>query len=529
MTTKFEKYLYKAIKDDPLYELILRDHINQTFSFKNRLENKEQLIVFLKRMIPKMKKCLNKSDDVFNLLPDKIKSELNFMLDDNKYMRVLEYFNKLITPTMNEQKGRGEVFTPFWFIDQMLNDIAEEVWYNPYKKWLDPSNGIGNFPVRIFMRLMETLKNYKDEKLDLTDEENRRKHILENMIYVIELDKKNCFLYKILLGHRGRYKLNIFIGDSLSKNLFQELKKKWGIDFFDIIVGNPPYSTDPSKQNTAPLYNLFIEKFIDKCEHFTFVVPSRWFIGGKGLGKFRKFMLKRKDIKILKHWDNSKDIFGRHVSIEGGVSYFVKDSNYRGLCNFNNIPYNLNNYDFIVKPKYIKFIKRLENYKKLSELYKGRYFGIETNNKNLVDKKIDEEYRICYVSLKQSKDRKKYIKKKFPEKKLDFINKWKVITARANGKKPNFGYKMIGKPNEVHTGSYISFEVNNEKEAESLLSYMNTKFCNFMLSAKKISQDISEKTCQFIPLIPLDRKWNDEDVYKYFNFTDNEIKIIDNN
>ena len=58
MTTKFEKYLYIAIKDDPLYELILRDHINKTFSFKNRLENKEQLIVFLKRMIPKMKNFL---------------------------------------------------------------------------------------------------------------------------------------------------------------------------------------------------------------------------------------------------------------------------------------------------------------------------------------------------------------------------------------------------------------------------------------------------------------------------------------
>jgi len=47
-----------------------------------------------------------------------------------------------------------------------------------------------------------------------------------------------------------------------------------------------------------------------------------------------------------------------------------------------------------------------------------------------------------------------------------------------------------------------------------------------MLSLRKISQDISEATCKWIPLPLLDREWNDEEVYKYFKLLDDEIKLI---
>ena len=49
---------------------------------------------------------------------------------------------------------------------------------------------------------------------------------------------------------------------------------------------------------------------------------------------------------------------------------------------------------------------------------------------------------------------------------------------------PKFGETFIGKSHEVHTGSYISFRVKNEDEAKSLLSYLDTKFANHMLSIR---------------------------------------------
>ena len=54
-------------------------------------------------------------------------------------------------------------------------------------------------------------------------------------------------------------------------------------DFFDYkflsnkkyaVIGNPPYSTDPSKQNTTPLYNIFTEEYIDKCKYLLYLIFS---------------------------------------------------------------------------------------------------------------------------------------------------------------------------------------------------------------------------------------------------------------
>jgi hypothetical protein len=136
------------------------------------------------------------------------------------------------------------------------------------------------------------------------------------------------------------------------------------------------------------------------------------------------------------------------------------------------------------------------------------YFKYRTN-----DSRLKNNGKIkCYVSLQKSSDRCKYIDN------YDFNETntfWKVITARANGKNPNFGAKFVGNPTEIYTDSYISFRVNNEDEAKSLLSYLETTFANHMLSIRKISQDISENTCKWIPLVPLDRVWTDDKVCEY--------------
>ena len=45
-----------------------------------------------------------------------------------------------------------------------------------------------------------------------------------------------------------------------------------------------------------------------------------------------------------------------------------------------------------------------------------------------------------------------------------------------------------------------------------------------MLSLRKHSQDISENTCKWIPLPPLNKEWTDDEVYKHFNLL--YIKLI---
>jgi hypothetical protein len=113
----------------------------------------------------------------------------------------------------------------------------------------------------------------------------------------------------------------------------------------------------------------------------------------------------------------------------------------------------------------------------------------------------------------KSKDRCKYIDN------YGFNNEntfWKVITPEAAHKAfSGFGELFIGKPNEIHSGSYISFRVNSEDEANSLHSYLQTKFATHILSIRKISQHIHKDTCKWILLVPLDRIWTDDLVCEY--------------
>ena len=421
---------------------------------------------------------------------------------------------KHFIPTEEERQRNGEVSTPAKIVDKMLvhsqNHVANGFW-NSLQKTFDPCCGKGNIVLGLFDMHYNGLKNA------IPDEIERCHKIVTECIYYADISALNVFITTELLKcHIQSYcglddidwQFNSHVGDTLELNV----EEKWpGVKLTEMFIAcNPPYSTDPKKHESKPLYDKFIMKYIP-AKYVLFIVPSRWFVGGKGLDTFRKDMLKRRDIVFIEHEDDSQKMFGKTVDIEGGINYFLKSDQHNGDCLFNGESYNLSKYDCIIKPKYHAIIDKVNALKSLAQLYAGRCFGIETNDEDRLKNTGSVK---CYVSLKKSKDRCKYLDSyEFTEKNTF----WKVITAEANGSAPNFGVKFIGKPNEVHTGSYISFKVKNEDEAKSLLSYLETKFTNHMLSIRKISQHINGDVCKWIPLVPLDKIWNDDLVCEYLN------------
>jgi site-specific DNA-methyltransferase (adenine-specific) len=75
--------------------------------------------------------------------------------------------------------GNDEVFTPRKTADMMLDSLPEEVWHNPNYKWLNPATKNGIFEREIAIRLDKGLEEV------IPNVEQRRKHILQNMIYSI--------------------------------------------------------------------------------------------------------------------------------------------------------------------------------------------------------------------------------------------------------------------------------------------------------------------------------------------------------
>lgn len=444
---------------------------------------------------------------------DGVRTQMQGILDDP--VKLIEFLGVHLKPKELEKKVRGEVFTPVWFVNEMLDALEKvnpEIWTNPSNKFLDPANGIGNYPAMVFQRLMTGLET------SIPSVGERKKHILENMLYMCELDAKNAEVSRKLFDPDGIYKLNLYIGNALEV----DVSSMWGLDMNDVyVIGNPPYNTERTRSGCSPLYHKFIEKFIDNCRMLTFVVPSRWFSGGKGLDKFRKMMLSRNDIRIIKHYDDETDVFGNTVSIKGGVNYFLKDSKYTGLCTFNDVNIALDKFDVLVDSKYTSILSKVTEYTSIETIYIGRAFSIESNDKRLSD---DSRDIMCYVS--QQKGFRKYINKEYIKKDYNF---WKVITTEAAHKHGSgFGNIFIGTPNEVHTGSYISFKVKSRDEADSLVSYMKTKLPNILLGLRKSSQHVNGNTCKWIPLPPLDRTWDDKSVNEFFKLTEEEIRLVEN-
>jgi site-specific DNA-methyltransferase (adenine-specific) len=433
-----------------------------------------------------------------------------------------EFIAKYEKVSKLESKLFGEVFTPRQLIDEMLDTIPKEVWKNKDLKWLDPAVGIGNFPAAILDRLMIGLQEI------IPNEDDRRKHILEEMLFMCDISIKNLFLLYKLFDANNEFKLNVYRGSFLEEAFDKHMKEVWGLDGFDVVVGNPPYQSEIfGNKRSKPLYNLFVEDAVKLSKMVLFITPSRWLAGGFGLDPFRKMMFNRIDIKIIKHFSNASELFGNGVEIKGGVSYFLIDKNYIGDVNFDGIYTNFKNYDILVNPKYHNIINKFIDKDSLSSICRSKSFWMNFND-NRLDNAKSFYNKICYVS--KNKGMIKYIKfSDITNSSKKYISLYKIFTPYAAGKTGDlgrFGSKIIGYPGEVCSNTYMTLLLNSEEEAKSLLSYMDTKFCNFLLSLRKNTQNMKPDTLKWIPLVPFDREWTDDKLFEYFNLSEDEINLI---
>jgi SAM-dependent methyltransferase len=191
--------------------------------------------------------------------------------------KLLEFIHGELKPKKKEKKENGEVFTPLSLVNEMLDKLDEaytkengkSIFTELTLKWLDPAVGIGNFPIIVYQRLMKGLK---------MPEEDRRKHILEQMIYSVELNPKNVFIYKkIFCG--DKYKLNIYEGNTLKMDMKKEFKLPPDFIGFDVVMGNPPFQEKVGSNKTEPLWNKFIKHaltILKPSGYLVYVHPSGW-------------------------------------------------------------------------------------------------------------------------------------------------------------------------------------------------------------------------------------------------------------
>ena len=91
----------------------------------------------------------------------------------------------------------GEIYSPFSLIDAMFNLFESEVFKDPTKKWLDAGAGLGYFSILLFYKLDNGLSEIFPNEME------RKAHIIEQMIYMVEIKEENINELKKTFGENG--------------------------------------------------------------------------------------------------------------------------------------------------------------------------------------------------------------------------------------------------------------------------------------------------------------------------------------
>lgn len=405
---------------------------------------------------------------------------------------------------MTAQKTRGEVFTPLDLINEMLDKLPNEVWYDANLKWLEPSAGNGRFVKAVYDRLMLTIK---DEK-----------HILENMLYMVELDADNCEI--IRNTYDAQYKLNLFEGS------FFDYKNDI---IFDIIYGNPPYQkvylkTGKSIGGTS-LWSVFINnsiKILKDDGFLLFLTPCSWMSGGsnKQSGNILNGVMKKYTIYHLNIQDCSK-----HFKKVGSTfSYYLikksfEDKDFDCVCAYkkqlytsrisNNdfrklqaVPILLNNTMINIINKMVSITTLKLDFKRVRDLDRNSKINMyDENGKYNVKHKVVEIYKTNY--------------------KQECMGKDKVIISMC-------GYIKAEYDKECGCSDATLFMyVKDEEEANKIINLLNSNLY------KRVINNYRELTgfnnCESINKLPLIDIITDKEIYDYFNLTEEEINLIEDN
>ena len=278
--------------------------------------------------------------------------------------------------------------------------------------------GSGIFLLEIKKRLMDGLVNV------FPDEKEREKHIIENMIYGVELDKKNWILAYDSIMCGNDYSYHLALADALTFDY-------WGGMKFDIIVGNPPYndsSKGKGRLGSYPLWIKFDFKYFELLKeqgYLCLVHPSLWRDpnDSKGIGK----LLKSKNMLYLNINDINAGLktFGASTRFD---YFLIKNEPYQGNTIINDVNgkefnWNLNNYPFIPNGCFDDFNKLIANEKdeKVELLFSRSMYGTD---KKWMNKENTGEYIYPCVYTVNRKNIPSFF---YCNDKKDFFNIPKVI------------------------------------------------------------------------------------------------------
>ena len=361
---------------------------------------------------------------------------------------------------------------------------------------------------------------------------------------------------------------NILVGDIMTVDIRAIINGR----HISVIIGNPPYQemipskTVKIKSSAKAIYQLILLRLVDlDADHIVMIIPARWMsvtAAGKKMKEFRQLMLSSHTKTIIDIPDASECF---PVEIDGGVCIVDYANAYDGKCNYQ-IQQNhtiISNTDRdLVKDSHPAFVRDTTTAKIVSKVIAGRQsfqtaglvspktpFGltnrcalgaINQSNGNYLPHSLVkmDEYPIRVYGYDYRVDNQHcrdiiYIADNDGLKSRECINKYKLLIPAAYGTNHSgsgrivYPTPIVAGPGSVATEKYINIGCcDTEAEVTSLKSYLETKTVRFLVSALKITKNLTRNSFVFVPVLTWDRIYDDDYLYKFFELSESERDYI---
>src|SRR5690625_3248061 len=460
----------------------------------------------------------------------------------------------VLTPWRVVNIHMGDCLGGYNFYDEDYQELLEEPRYiykgqvtedtlqNKNAKILEINSKTGLYPLYLTYSIFkQKCEEYSESSLTEQLEDRLWEEVIQENIFIIcNTPMAKSITKRTLIGFKN-IPINATYFDDLNNMMKNKSKQftervtrlsywqKRGVGSlkFNAIVGNPPYQEmdGGARASASPLYHHFVTtaKNINP-EFISFIVPTRWYVGGKGLDVFRDEMLN--DIHIKKIYDclTPEDIFPS-TNTRGGICYFLRDRSYDNSKDFLRVityknneiiadvsrPMKINGVDvFIRDGEAINILKKVLSDKEASMISQyispRKPFGLESSfikSENFYAQKDGLKNPVkCYGRARAIG----YVENELINIRREWIKKWKVFLPYAN----NIGTELnddnqntfVGEPYSICTETFLVAGVDldlNKDSANNLSTYLRTKFARFLLSLAKSSQHATAKTYKFIP------------------------------